>query len=1375
MKINLLPPKSLFCLTKSILLRLLLFVFVILGTQVNAQSVSITSSDADNIICAGTSVTFTATPVDEGTTVSYQWYVGTTPVGTDSVTFTTSALTNGQTVSVVMNSDATDYPSDNDISTTVIELPNAGTNGTLTVCAGTTPTEPQLFAQLGGTPDAGGTWTNVGLVYTYTVSATLPCTGTDTATVTVTEQAAPNAGTNGTLTVCEGTIPTDSELFAALGGTPDTGGTWSNSGLVYTYTVSATLPCTGTDTATVTLTEQAAPNAGTDGTLTVCEGTISTDSELFAALGGTPDAGGTWSNVGLVYTYTVSATSPCTGTDTATVTVTEQAQPNAGTNGTLTVCAGTTPTEPQLFAQLGGTPDAGGTWSNVGLVYTYTVSATLPCTGTGTATVTVTEQAAPNAGTDGTLTVCEGTIPTDSELFAALGGTPDAGGTWSNVGLVYTYTVAATSPCSTDATATVTLTEQAAPNAGTDGTLTVCEGTIPTDSELFAALGGTPEIGGTWSNVGLVYTYTVSATLPCSTDATATVTLTEQAAPNAGTDGTLTVCEGTIPTDSELFAQLGGTPDVGGTWSNVGLVYTYTVDAIEPCTVAATATVTVTERAADAGHVSGISSDGSNDYPFENNVTVCSGNNDITLTLLNSYGNIQWMYSVSAAGTYRTIWGQTSNTLVLPKNIIGNGTIYYFAKVSCSTDVYTNKIAVTVLKSIAGTITGAGAVCSGGTKTLTLGTHAGTVQWQSSLTNSTNDSDWEDVGGVDSSSFTTPALTETTYYRVKVVNGSCDYAISPSVAVTISQSALSGTLSGTNTVCYGNGTTLELVGSSGIIKWQKSTNYVATPLAATWTTINNSLTTPITIDGLGGSTLGTGNLTVSMAYRAQITSGSCVTYTDVYIVAVTPVAKAGTVSTPTTSVCQGSAITFSLIGSIGSSYKWQTSLTASGSPWSDVGTGATYDAIASSLSTLYVRCVVSNSCTAATTAVKTIFVNKPSVAGTITGGGTVCSSSVTTIKLAGYTGTIQWEFSNDGENYAVAPYIKSGIYMNPSNATSFETTTSTGNAATYIVTNVTADTYFRAKITSGQCSSIYSSPVLYQNATEATPGTVSALSPSVCSGSSTALNLSGYTGTIVWQKSTDYLALLDPLLATWSTLTGTTSSVSTGNLSVSTAYRAKVSIGPCSTLYSDIFTVGVNKAIAKSITKDVTSPSGNTSTTQLCSNFSTPKTLTIGTGYVGDITWQHSTNNTDWTTIEGATSTNYIIGVASIGANYYRAKFSVASCSPDAYSPSVVVYYKSCVNRMGDTVINEEMRAEPVFSVVAYPNPSATIFTLELLSSIKGKSIGLKVYDMIGRLIEQRQIQQAGLVEIGAEYPPGIYNVVVEQDTLVKTLRVIKK
>src|SRR5690606_12182696 len=222
-----------------------------------------------------------------------------------------------------------------------------------------------------------------------------------------------------------------------------------------------------------------------------------------------PAAGGTWSGPSAVtggnydpatmtpgvYTYTVSGTAPC-GNASATVTVTETADPNAGTNGTLAICS--TDAATSLFAQLGGTPDAGGTWSgpstvtggnydpatmNAG-VYTYTITAVAPCV-SASATVTVTENAAPNAGTNGNLTICSSGAGV--ALINSLGGSPAAGGTWSGPSAVtggnydpatmtpgvYTYTVSGTAPCG-NATATVTVTETADPNAGTNGTLAIC-------------------------------------------------------------------------------------------------------------------------------------------------------------------------------------------------------------------------------------------------------------------------------------------------------------------------------------------------------------------------------------------------------------------------------------------------------------------------------------------------------------------------------------------------------------------------------------------------------------------------------------------------------------------------------------------------------------------------------------------------------------------------------------------------------------------------------------------------------------------------------------------------------------------------------------
>ncbi|MCP4990677.1 MAG: hypothetical protein GY928_32930, partial [Colwellia sp.] len=161
------------------------------------------------------------------------------------------------------------------------------------------------------------------------------------------------------------------------------------------------------------------------------------------------------------YTYTVAATAPCTTAATAQVVVSEQALPNAGTNGTLTICAGSTVTSAQLFAALGGSPATGGTWSPAlagANTYTYTVAATAPCTTAATAQVVVSEQALPNAGTNGTLTICAGSTVTSAQLFAALGGSPATGGTWSPAlggANTYTYTVAATAPCTTAATAQV--------------------------------------------------------------------------------------------------------------------------------------------------------------------------------------------------------------------------------------------------------------------------------------------------------------------------------------------------------------------------------------------------------------------------------------------------------------------------------------------------------------------------------------------------------------------------------------------------------------------------------------------------------------------------------------------------------------------------------------------------------------------------------------------------------------------------------------------------------------------------------------------------------------------------------------------------------
>ncbi|MBS1945235.1 MAG: hypothetical protein JST98_08590, partial [Bacteroidetes bacterium] len=95
-----------------------------------------------------------------------------------------------------------------------------------------------------------------------------------------------------------------------------------------------------------------APDAGTSGTLNLCGSAAPV--ALISGLGGTPDATGTWTRQSTgatvpanfdpatgtpgVFVYTVPGTAGCPSvSSTVTVTVTPAA--NAGTNGTLSVCA----------------------------------------------------------------------------------------------------------------------------------------------------------------------------------------------------------------------------------------------------------------------------------------------------------------------------------------------------------------------------------------------------------------------------------------------------------------------------------------------------------------------------------------------------------------------------------------------------------------------------------------------------------------------------------------------------------------------------------------------------------------------------------------------------------------------------------------------------------------------------------------------------------------------------------------------------------------------------------------------------------------------------------------------------------------------------
>ena len=639
-----------------------------------------------------------------------------------------------------------------DVVVTVNPGPDPGLAGATTLC--TTDPSVDLFTLLGGTPDAGGSWspamtsgtgvfdpsTDPGGVYTYTV--TNSC-GSASADVTVTVTSNPDPGTNGTVTFCSGDTPDD--LFNHLNGTPDPGGTWSpalTSGTgvfdpgvdpAGTYTYSLNACGGGTLTADVVVTVNPAPDPGTAGSTTVC--TTDPSVDLFTLLGGTPDAGGTWSpamtsgtgvfdpsvDPGGVYTYTV--TNSC-GSASSDVTVTVNNNPNPGTNGAVTFCSGDAPDD--LFNHLTGSPDAGGTWSpaltsgmgvfdpSVDAAGTYTYSLNACGGGTLTADVVVTINPSPDPGTAGATTLCANDPSVD--LFTLLGGSPDVGGSWSpaltsgtgvfdpsqDAGGIYTYTV--TNSCGS-ASADVTVTITTNPDPGTNGTVTFCSNDAAAD--LFTFLGGTPDAGGTWSpaltsgtgvfdpsvDAGGTYTYSLNA---CGGGTlTADVVVTVNPAPNAGTAGSITVCSNDPATD--LFNQLGGTPDAGGTWTPA---LTSGTGSFDPTTdPAGTYTYTVTNSCGSVSADVTVTIDNCDPPTALFNISdssICLGE-CITLTDVSSGSIVSWDWDFGGAATPNTSTDQ--NPTICPDSV-GTFTISLTVTNGFGSDTYTSTLIVNEVPTV---------------------------------------------------------------------------------------------------------------------------------------------------------------------------------------------------------------------------------------------------------------------------------------------------------------------------------------------------------------------------------------------------------------------------------------------------------------------------------------------------------------------------------------------------------------------------------------------------------------------------------------------------------------------------------------------------
>jgi ubiquitin len=437
---------------------------------------------------------------------------------------------------------------------------------------------------------------------------------------------------------------------------------------------------------------------------------------------------------------------------------------------------------------------------------------------------------------------------------------------------------------------------------------------------------------------------------------------------------------------------------------------------------------------------------------------------------------------------------------------------------------------------------------------------------------------------------------------------------------------------------------------------------------------------------------------------------------------------------PTTcnvTICKGTSAT--LIANGSGTMKWYSASTGG----TLLYTGATFvTPVLSSTTEYYV------SATTCATSIKRkevkVTVSPLAVATAISGAGTLCYGSTKVLTLAkGYVGAIKWQISTDGITFTdISPAATTASYTIPK----------TLSAASYS---------YRAILTSGACSAT-TKPVVISIAPAVVTGTIAA-SNTVCSGSATKLVLTGNIGTIQWQSAST-------ATGTYSKISGaTTATYTTPLMTTSVFYRAMVTNNGCS-LATASFGITVQKAVAGTV--------AGVPTSSVC--LTSPPTLSLK-GYTGTVfQWLSATTSTGtYTAISGATSSTYLANNTAVaGTRYYKVSVSYAGCST-VFTPTVAVTFKSCST---STKVAQEMPIVAKFSAMAYPNPFSSNFKLGVTTTSLER-VSVSVYDVTGRFIEERNtdVSEIANQEIGDNYPSGVYNIIVTQDSDVKTLRVIKK
>ncbi|MBK7375305.1 MAG: autotransporter-associated beta strand repeat-containing protein [Chitinophagaceae bacterium] len=516
--------------------------------------VSVTIAAAPgNTICAGTSVTFTATPTNGGGAPTYQWYNGATPIsGETGVTYTSSTLVNGDAISVQLTSNATcatgSPATSNTITMTVNAIPTTPTitpAGPTTFCAGGS-------VLLSSSSASGNQWYKDNVLMSGETSQTYTATTSGSYTVVVTENGCPSLPSAATV-VTVNAIPATPTItpggpttFCAGGSvlltsSAATGNQWYKDNVLISGETGQTYSATTSGSYTVVVTENGCPSLPSAATVVTVNPipatpTITPGGPTTFCAGGSvlltssAATGNQWYKDNVLISGETNQTYTATTSGSYTVVVTENGCPSLPSAATVVTVNPNLPVSVTIAAAPGNTICAGTS-------VTFTATPT-------------------NGGGAPTYQWYNGATPISGETGVTYTSSTLVNGDAISVQLTSNATCATGSPATSN---TITMTVNAIPATATItpvGPTTFCAG----GSVLLTSSAAT---GNQWYKDNVLISGETSQTYTATTSGSYTVVVTENGCPSLPSAATV-VTVNAIPATATitLAARRHSVPEV---------------------------------------------------------------------------------------------------------------------------------------------------------------------------------------------------------------------------------------------------------------------------------------------------------------------------------------------------------------------------------------------------------------------------------------------------------------------------------------------------------------------------------------------------------------------------------------------------------------------------------------------------------------------------------------------------------------------------------------------------------------------------------------------------------------------------------------------